>query len=163
MPLHYVLDGYNILKQVSRISKRKLKEGRTDFIRMLDESSRLKKQRVSLVFDGFPEIEGPRLKFREGFEVKFSRKISADDKIKSLVEQSKLPGEIVVVSDDREIGFFTKSLGAKVISVEDFLSWIFKREEDSDSKLKAQSNDKNLSFQDTIAINRELRKIWLKE
>jgi predicted RNA-binding protein with PIN domain len=162
MSLHYILDGYNILKQIPAFADEKLCSGRSSFIQFLKNSAKLKKQRCSIVFDGYEdsqqEVRG------ENFEIFFSKQISADDKIKSFVERSSAPRQIVVVTDDKEIRFFVRNLGAKILSVSEFLIWISNKPSTNLSQSeKAFEDEKILTYQQELEINRQLRKIWLKE
>jgi predicted RNA-binding protein with PIN domain len=73
-----------------------------------------------------------------------------------MVEQADNPKRIVVVSDDREIQLFVKSLGAKTLSVKSFVQR---------SKNKIESfpvSKEELPSPKARAITEELKKIWLK-
>ena len=76
-----------------------------------------------------------------------------------MVEASGNPKNVIVVSDDKEIKFFTKAIGAKVVSVEEFMG--------SKEKLKQKKEQEDtlkleLTYSQMHKINQELRKIWLK-
>lgn len=86
----------------------------------------------------------------------FSRDETADDKIKRIAETSKNPRNIVVVSDDRGIIFFIKSVGALSMCVQDFLC-PGKKERTREEPVKTQ-----LNYSQVNKINEELKKIWLK-
>ncbi len=162
MSLHYILDGYNILKQVSYLTDKKIKDGRLGLIKMLEMSRQLKKQSITLVFDGFDDSQPERL--GENFKILFSGSSSADDRIKAIVERSRTPGQMVVVTDDKEIIFFVKKLGANTLKVADFLYWISgERAEANKVTEKPDADDKNLNYKQMLDINRELKKRWLKE
>lgn len=162
MSLHYVLDGYNILKQVSYLVDKKIKEGRLGLIKMLQASTQLKKQAITIVFDGYDDSGGQII--REGFKVIFSANLSADDKIKNLVERSHDKRQIVVVTDDKEILFFVKALGANILKVADFIFWISGRQaQERNKSSQVQDDDKSLDYRQVLDINRELKKRWLKE
>ena len=162
MSLHYILDGYNILKQVPFLTDKKIKDGRLGLIRMLANSRQLKKQSITLVFDGFDDSRAERL--GENFRVLFSGSASADDRIKAITEHSRTPGQLVVVSDDKEIIFFVRKLGANTLKVGDFLYWISgERAEANKATEKPDADDKNLNYKQMLDINRELKKRWLHE
>jgi len=86
----------------------------------------------------------------------FSRRESADERIKRLIELIPDPKNVVVVSDDKEIRFFAKSCKAKAESAEDFLSF-------QDKLLRARSAipEAEISYAQMHKINEELRKLWL--
>ncbi|MBU2540822.1 MAG: NYN domain-containing protein [Candidatus Omnitrophica bacterium] len=158
MSLHYILDGYNILKQVSHLSDRKLKHGRLGLIQMLRLSPSLKKQKITIVFDGCEDGQG--LSPRRDFQILFSKSLNADNKIKSLVERSDSRRRIVVVSDDKELCFFIRGLGACILSVSEFTSEILQKYKTSSD---SRESEKDLDYKQKLAINREFRKIWLGE
>jgi len=163
MSLHYILDGYNILKQVSRFSDTKLKQGRLDFISLLFFSSRLKKQEVVVVFDGYQDTR-ERLPVGPNMKIIFSKDGSADDKIRNLLEHAANPRQVVVVSDDKEVRFFSRLAKAHVLSVAQFLALISGSQAGKrHSCAKTDSEDKNLSYKQVLDINKELKKVWLGE
>lgn len=85
----------------------------------------------------------------------FSQRISADEKIKMLIEESGQRKNMAVVSDDNDIKFFVKSFGARSVGVEEFINP--KKHEN----LKKDLLKPELTYSQMDKINRELRKIWL--
>ena len=160
MSLQYVIDGYNIIKHplfIKQLAK-KIHDSRIsllDFIRV-NRLCGSRNNKIIVVFDGYPDSR--YLNFDSEAEVIFSRKESADEKIKRMVAESGNVKNIVVVSDDREIKFMVKSLGARCLGIEEFVK--------SKEKSKAQRNDElisqELNYSQMYKINQELRKIWLK-
>jgi len=113
------------------------------------------KNRVTVVFDGYPVSLEPSYNDRNT-QIIFSRNLSADEKIKMIVEESANRKNIVVVSDDKEIKFIVKSLGARSIGIEEFIK----------AKEKSQKKEvikPELNYSQIHKINQELRKIWLKQ
>lgn len=160
MSLHYVIDGYNLLNhpQVNSLGKKAPDPAKT--ILILIRNRRLTgsaKNKIILVFDGFPK-SGVLPPEETGVEVIFSRKVSADEKIKMLVEERAMRKQIIVVSDDREIKFMVKSLGAQCLGIEEFIA--------AKEKLKPPPRKDllkpELNFSQVHKINEELKKIWLK-
>jgi len=155
MSLHYLLDGYNILKQISAFNDLSLQDGRSALIRWI-ENSRPQgsvNNAVTVVFDGNPDFFGAspsgvtRVIFADG---------SADDKIKLMVEEDKDRRNCVVVSNDKDIVLYTRALGARVMSVKAFThSKTERKDNDRDSKYIPLSRQEK--------INKELSAIWLKE
>ncbi len=86
----------------------------------------------------------------------FSRRESADERIKKLLELIPNPKNVVVVSDDKEIKFFAKASRAKSQSVKDFLSL-----QDRLAHRGAQIPETEISYTQMHKINEELKKIWL--
>lgn len=158
MSLHYIIDGYNIIKHPAFASKIKtLSDVRNALIRFIEENKLCGslKNKVTVVFDGLPHLLFNR---KPGsYEVIFTKGETADDKIKRLVNDSANPKAVVVVSDDREIAFFIRSLGAKPLGVEEFLK------KGSVGKIpKAEPPKPQLSYTAAEKINEELRRLWLK-
>jgi len=155
MSLHYILDGYNIIKQMPSLTKIKLRDSRgalTSFIELYHPQGS-KKNKVTIVFDGSKNVAS--YKHNYPFDVLFTRDESADDRIRKIIQRSKNPKNVVVVTDDKELRFFVRSLSAQTLSVSDFLS---KAKGDT----KKTQDEKRLSFSTKEKITGELRKIWLK-
>ena len=112
---------------------------------------------VTVVFDGYPE-SGAYPYDQGGIRVIFSRKISADEKIKMLVEEAGERRNIIVVSDDKEIKFTVKSLRAKWLSVDEFFF-----EKEKPKKIRDEATEPELNYSQMQKINEELSKLWLKE
>ena len=108
-----------------------------------------------IVFDGYPPQEG-ELTGDQSVDVLFSKENTADEKIKLIVERSRNPKNIVVVSDDNEIRFIVKALGSKVMSVEQF---IYPSEKRTSRK---EIPEAELTYSQMEEINKELKQIWLK-
>lgn|GEM_PF-4425592 len=94
----------------------------------------------------------------------FSGNKSADSVIKQLLEKAVHPSEVIVVSDDREVGFFARQSRARALGVDAFIvshqearRTLQAAEEDTESKKCELSRDEE------ERINRELRERWLKD
>ncbi len=115
------------------------------------------KNKVTVVFDGYPDYAFSNNLDRSGIDVVFSRKETADERIRKIVENSANPKNMVVVSDDKEIRFFIKSIGAQPLAVEDFVAVKEVSRQQKQGLLEAE-----LTHSQMHKINEELRKIWLK-
>ena len=159
MSLHYLLDGYNILKQMAAFRDLPLEDGRHGFLRWI-ENMRPQgsvNNPVTVVFDGHPDHFGATPQGR--IRVIFSDGCSADDTIKRMVEEDADPKNCVVVSNDKDIYIYARSLGAQVMSVSAFTS-------NKSFTTKAQQHDsggKNISLSRQEKIKKEFSKIWLKD
>lgn len=157
MSLHYILDGYNIIKQLPEHNKKKLHSSRGALISFIEakhpQGSR--KNKVTIVFDGKEDVFGEDAS--ASAEIIFTKNESADDKIKRMVERAKNPKEIVVVTDDREIIFFVKYCGARSMKVKEFLSPAGPK-----TPIKEIDDEKHIPAEVQYHINEELKKIWLK-
>ncbi|MEW6075167.1 MAG: NYN domain-containing protein [Candidatus Omnitrophota bacterium] len=163
MSLQYIIDGYNVVRHAAftppahvRHKEPELLLAETIRIGKLCGSSR---NTVMLVFDGYPRAPYQR-KPHEEIEVLYSHEESADERIKQLAAKAANPKNVIVVSDDREIRFFVRSLGVTMVSVEQFLTLKQKRRIARESE---ESYKTNLTSSEMAHINKELRKLWLEE
>ena len=125
------------------------------------------KNQVIVIFDGYPSPG-----FRSGYDcpgidVLFSKGITADEKIKAMLEKTANCRVVVVVSDDRQIKFFTRSCGARAVGVEEFFESAIPDASDvrCKGKLKTQKSDllkPELTYVQISKINKELKSLWLK-
>ena len=168
MALHYILDGYNISKQIPSFSFKGLKDGRDSLVRLIEtyrpQGSR--KNFVTVVFDGQADVFHPQ-KQNPYCQVIFSTHQSADDKIRQIVEKSKGKTQTIVVTDDKELRFSVRALGAKVMDVKEFLrkAGPFAPPEQSPGKKGKSSHTDEKYIPKTLEykITEEMKKIWLKE
>lgn len=158
MSLQYVVDGYNVIRHASFSPSKKIKDQKYSLVEFI-KNNRLcgsLKNKVIIVFDGYPDT-GYSQDFQCDFEVRFSRDTNADNVIKKMLENELNPRNTLVVSDDREIKFFIRSLGAKPVSVEEFLKKSEGKGIDKNETLKM-----DLNYTQMHDINEELKKLWLK-
>jgi len=123
MALHVIIDGYNLIRQsgeLGELDRQAPEFGRSELIGRLAEYRRIKRHKITLVFDGslrycFPDAE----RSEKGIAIRFSRHgQTADDLIMKMVRSE---GErAVVVSSDREIADFAVSKGASVVGSGEF-------------------------------------------
>ena len=154
MSLHYLVDGYNIVKQAPPLADLPLEQGRAGLVRWIDAERPQGSinNRVTVVFDGSPEHFGNDI--AGAVEVVFSRNGSADDHIKAVVEHSTARPGIIVVSDDKGITLYVRSLGARIMGVKQFAPGLFV------SPGRPPSKGKNISMARAKQIDDELKKIW---
>jgi len=160
MPLHYVIDAYNIINHIAfpPIHK-KIKDPQRALLEFVKnrKPGRKSRNKVTLVFDGYPKVSADN-SGEADIEVVFSREETADARIKRMVETSKDPKNIAVVSDDREIRFFIKSVGASAIGVEEFIN-----PEQNPQRKKEDLIKPQLNYSQVSKINQELKELWLKD
>jgi len=160
MSLQYVIDGYNFINHHRFIRRYKHTKDSTLSLLEFIKTKRLTgspKNKLIIVFDGFPpnSASGPDT---NNAVIIFSRKISADEKIKNIVEQSANRKNMVVVSDDKEIKFIVKSLGAQSMGIEEFI----KSKEGAGAVQEEEERRGELNYSQVQEINQELKKLWLK-
>ena len=151
--MKYLIDGYNLIHKIAQLQGKRLRNQREGLVRLL-EMTRAKNNRVkdlTIVFDGRSGVLAYPL--RSAVKIVFSKGSSADKKIKEILETSNFARDITVVSDDRQVRFYAGSLGAKKISVKEFLNLVYSPGEEKCSF--------KLDRLETEKINQELEKIWL--
>jgi len=134
-----------------------LEDGRLGLLRWIDHARPhgSVNNQMTVVFDGHPDHFGSSCPYGD-IRVIFSDGCSADDKIKRMVEEDKDQKNCVVVSDDKDIFLYARSLGAKIMSVKAFASV-------ERPKRIASHDGKYISLSRQEKINKELSGIWLKE
>lgn len=160
MSLHYILDGYNIIKQSSFFSSKSLSEARIGLINFIEENMPCgsKNNSVTIVFDGRPDISFPSNKTSNFIAIIFTKGESADILIKKIVEEDPNPKRLVVVTDDKDIRFSIRSCGAKFLSTKDFILQGRPKVKISN---KTDSTKMDLTEKQLNTITKELEKIWL--
>jgi predicted RNA-binding protein with PIN domain len=123
---HYIIDGNNLIgkippiKKLQNINKQASRERLAFIIGRYFLSG---KNTVSLHFDGHANepIKVSRVK------IKYSGNKTADEKIKSEIEKSKNPKNIIVVTSDGNVAEFARVCSCEVIKSEDFRKKLFTR------------------------------------
>ena len=167
MSRHFLVDGYNVIRQIPSLDEKSLEDGRAWLIRFIQDNRPQGSPRnsVTVVFDGQEGISFPD--FSAGVHVVFSRGESADDVIKRSVEEAPSPRDIVLVTDDRDLLYFCRTLGAEIWSVSRFLAQGQKTGERHRTGIARSRSPKTEGktilrvFEDKV--NRELKDLWLKK
>ncbi len=161
MSLLYIIDAYNIINHTRfSLARKKIRDPQKALLEFINIRILKKRSRneIIVVFDGYPKVSAQKLDTAH-IKVVFSQEKTADSRIKRMVEASKNPRNIVVVSDDREIKFFIKSMGARSIGVEEFIIPKAKlHHKEIEDLIKPE-----LSYSQVHQINEELKTIWLKD
>ena len=164
MSLHYILDGYNITCQISTLALKDRQNSREGLIRLVEvyKPQGSAHNRVTIVFDGKSGIlSDARV---SSVKVVFSENESADDKIRRIIGDSAKKKQMIVVTDDKELRFSVRALGAEAISVADFLSKFKKQgtQVTRGTPAKNKEDEKHISKTLEYQITSELERIWLK-
>lgn len=157
-----MLDGYNIIHQLPSLSPLKFDEQRQALLLLLDSkrpqgSSRNK---VTVVFDGQPGHVS--LDTLSSIAVVYSQFETADDRIRRIVEDTTLKKNMVVVTNDRDVQYSVRGMGAQVTSVEEFFAKAHEPKRSPSQNVKTESG-KNISKTLEFKINSEFSSIWLKK
>ena len=176
MSLHYILDGYNVIHKLPNALKQDKLEGQRDYlVRFIEmyQPQGSANNRVTIVFDGKSEFAS--LMAPSTLQIVFSKDETADDWIKRFVEDSKVRNNIVVITNDRDIQYMVRALGARFASVDEFLAKAKSKArlkyEHLDIKLSAAKKKslsepkkvKDISENIQNKITSELKNIWLKK
>lgn len=161
MSLHYILDGYNLIKNSQFKKIKTLRDSRNSLIKFLISKDPLnyKKNKITVVFDGNKGFS-KNINLVKEIEVVFTADESADDWIKRAIKNSKSSRNLIIITDDKEIVFFAKIYSIQAMSIDDFFKKIYQQNKDSkkDDLIKAE-----LSYGEIKEINEELKRIWLKK
>ena len=164
MSLHYIIDGYNIINHpLFARSHKKTKDCRRALLEFIRDNKLCGslKNRVTVVFDGFlPTLESSIKS--QSTNLIFSQEDSADNVIKRLVEESREPRNIRVVSDDKEIRLFIKFFRASSLSVEEFINRPQKAGDSRKTYMSLSELKPELNQAQILKINQELERRWLK-
>ena len=148
---HYIIDGNNLIgkeKSLSHLQKKDKRQSREKLAFMLSRYFSKKKTSVSLHYDGF-EKEAIRAL---NIKIIYSGNKEADDKIKSEIERSKNPRNIVLITSDRNLMEFGKVCSCKVLKSEEFAQQIKQTNEDED-QMKTSSNINVEEYKKLFGIN----------
>lgn len=136
----YVIDGYNVIKQYSSITNRKLVNGKLSFLKLLER--KFSRKKVTVVFDGFPKM-GSKVYDYE-VDVRYSRENTADEYIIDLIKNKTNKEKILLVTDDRDLIKFSEFSDVQVNKVEEFLKKWYNQK---NHKRESSSKPNNLSLQ----------------
>jgi predicted RNA-binding protein with PIN domain len=120
---HYILDGHNILLKKNVLKSRVPGDPAQVFNQLILRCQRFvsgKSKKCTVFFDGAPP--GDIIKGIKQVQVTFSYNQTADSMIKSLIERSKNPRNLIIVSDDTEIQRFARVYSCEIQSVKRFLT-----------------------------------------
>ncbi len=150
--LRFIIDGYNLVHKIAKIKDSVAPCAELLFFIYKNKLSGSPKNKVWIIFDGRrPPYDLDSFQYK----VLFSCDKSADDLIVEEIERAKNKKQIVVVTDDRQLGYRARLLGVQIYSVDKFIT--------KKKKPKAEEKKKNIEYSLQREITEELRKIWLDE
>jgi predicted RNA-binding protein with PIN domain len=116
----YIVDGNNVMGQTLGWHRDKAK-ARRRLLEQLALFARMKKSRVTVVFDGSPDRDLPDGSGFRGVKIHFAEKGSdADNRIIKLVASLKDKRGFIVVTSDRDLAFKVRAKGAAVLRSGEF-------------------------------------------
>ncbi|MCU0607225.1 MAG: NYN domain-containing protein [Candidatus Edwardsbacteria bacterium] len=128
MARHIVVDGYNLahaLRDTGALVRSDRTAARERLLDLLRRYQRVAPAQITVVFDG--SGAGPAQRQRiAGIDVRFSRPPqSADDLIRAMVDASRDPGRLLVVSSDRAVSGPVRRRGAAAVRSDEFGDRLF--------------------------------------
>lgn len=121
-----IIDGYNVIyaiPQIEELLDESLELARQALIRLVSEfkGARRDIEKVYVVFDGKADGFDEETTLASGISAVYTRSgKEADNKIIELIRDSANPGFITVVSNDNFLYNNSRSLGARIMRVEEF-------------------------------------------
>jgi predicted RNA-binding protein with PIN domain len=118
--MSYIVDGNNVMGQTPGWHRDKA-NARRQLVEQLAEFARLKKARVTVVFDGEPDRLMPDSSAYRGVKVLYAERGSnADARIERLVESALNARGLTVVTSDKQLAFLVRARGARVVRSGEF-------------------------------------------
>ena len=161
MALHYILDGYNIIKSdgSGAFFGKPLQAQREQLVGLINRNSPhgAHRNKITVVFDGTYENSffGSR-SVSGAVDIVFSSGDTADRLIEQIVLSQQNANNIIVVTDDRGIRKAVSASGAKIMETKEFLARLFNRSNTAAEPASAQTDNSEDEITD------ELSKQWLK-
>ena len=134
---HYIVDGYNLIHAIPSLKKLLMHDAfqaREQLAHLVSRLTFKRKFRCTIVFDGVKPPEPRPSPTHSPVHIIFSSPLSADAKIKSMIEQSKNRSQLVVISSDREILDFAKVCSAETHTSKHFSNLLFEEPDKGEEK-----------------------------
>ncbi len=126
-----VIDAFNVMYKFpdleDKMYRSELEDARRDFLNTLlrFKNRWSKKLDIHVFIDGKKKPgDDTDCETISGMEIVYSKEFSADHMIRKFVKETKSPGEVRVVSSDKEVVYFAKKSKCHVQSSEEFAVWI---------------------------------------
>jgi len=125
----FLVDGYNFLFRIQGLKKGSLEKMRNAFIETLDQELGCFKATVFIIFDSAEQIKPyAQCAHCEHLDVLYAPKgQTADQYILELVEISRTPKILTVVTSDTGLARQCQCLGAKTLSIDAFIQLMVKK------------------------------------
>lgn len=112
-----IIDGYNLIKSPRSAfpASGSLEAQRDHLLRILESAPALRDKVVTVVFDGGEPFPGPHTQKHGRIRLIFSGpQKQADDVIQGMIRRAAHPGELHIVTSDRQIQYTARDHGAYV-------------------------------------------------
>jgi predicted RNA-binding protein with PIN domain len=150
--LNYIIDGNNLIGKISALKNLQNKDkqaSREKLVYILERYFITKKANVTLHLDGHPngKINSSKMK------IIYSENITADEKIKKQISQSKSPRNIIVITSDSNLAQFARVCSTNVISSDAFAAEIQKSTSNADEEAKIKSINNIEEFKKLFGVD----------
>jgi predicted RNA-binding protein with PIN domain len=108
-----IVDGNNLIGRLGGGSREGL-------VAELAELARSKRKRLTVVFDGPPPSERPKVQQLGDVTVVYAAPRSADDEIVRRIREARDPRGVTVVTDDRALALAVQGAGARTAGIASF-------------------------------------------
>jgi predicted RNA-binding protein with PIN domain len=123
MPVHLLIDGYNLLRQSPRFQAENevaLELGRNALLERLRQYKRIRGHRITVVFDATSKPRlAPEQAHEKGIKIIYSGQGEIADAVIKRISR-RLGSKLLVVSSDREVARYAEQYGAATMASEDF-------------------------------------------
>lgn len=150
--LQFIIDGYNLVHKIFEIKDSSAPCSELLFFLHKNKLTGSLKNKVLVVFDGG---KPPYQINNFHYKILFSYEQTADDLIINKIKQFENKKQIIVVTDDRELGYRAKSLQAQTCSVDKFMA--------KAKKTRSDQGEKEINYSLQREITEEMKRIWLDE
>jgi len=125
----YLVDGYNFVFRLGLKKRFSLQKQREEFIKSFSSCVEKLRVHIALVFDGkdLPEGSYTRGNWKDVELIYTHHGLSADEYILAQVQNALKPKSITVVTSDRELAGKVGLYGSRVITIEEFMRLILKK------------------------------------
>ena len=148
---HYIIDGNNLIgkiKDLNQIHRKNKKQSAEKLAFMIGQYFSNRKANVSLHFDGV-QADVVRV---TGIKIIYSGNVTADEKIKNEIEQSKNPKNIILVTSDRNVADFGRVCSCQLIKSEEFSKQLLSTGFSDEEKTKIDELDNPEEFKKLFGI-----------
>ncbi len=156
------------MKTLAEFDRTELEDGREALVRFIRERRPHGSDRnsITVVFDGKEDVYFSGDQGWTGVEVFFTRGMSADDHIRTCVEEAADPRRIICVTNDRELALACRHRGAETWSVAQFAARGHKEESSplrQAARTKSAEEGKHISAVAAHRIDQELLALWARK
>ncbi len=149
---HYIIDGYNLLHEILPLKKLLSHDAvaaREQLIDMIARLTMKRKLRCTIVFDGAKPHAGNFPASNTPIHVVHAFPVSADEKIREMIEKSKSRTSLVIVSSDHEILNFARVCSCTTHTSKYFKQMLFEEPDHGEEK-------------EQVSLSKAQVKEWLK-